>query len=239
MLRFLSFVLALGFTSVASADDGAAIDYRKNVMRTLAEESAALSYALKSGPENAARHKEALTLVAGQALKAFETKAEGGNAKPEVWTNWADFSAKLKTLSCQECHDTYRTAPLPADALKTPADAVQYRQRVMKSISAQSEALGQILSQEVPDANLISHLDVLALSAANSLKAFEPNAPGGTSKPKVWQDWPDFSKRLTDFAQKTAEAAKTAKEQGVDAALPGIMAALSCKGCHDVYREEK
>ena len=44
---------------------------------------------------------------------------------------------------------------------------------------------------------------------------------------------------MNDFAAKTAAAAKVAKEKGKDAALTNILDALSCKSCHDIYRDEK
>lgn len=261
-----SLVFALTTAPLVQADDAAAIDYRKSVMRTLGEQVQALSMVAqgKAPAGNLKLHTEALALTGGQALKAFEPRAEGGHAKAEVWKNWKDFSERMEQLTtnlaqldksakaggvagvaprmaelltCQGCHDNYRAPLSPAKEKPVQSAAILYRQHVMNSIDAQSAALGQILSTEIPDTNLTSHLEVLALIAAGSLKAFEPKAPGGASKPQVWDQWPDFSKRMDEFAHKTAAAAETARQQGVDAALPGIMAALSCKGCHDVYRQ--
>ena len=72
----------------------------------------------------------------GSALKAFEPKVPGGEAKPEVWAKWNDFSQRMQTfakkaeemskvaeggnvasvtelmidaLPCKGCHDVYRT----------------------------------------------------------------------------------------------------------------------------------
>jgi cytochrome c556 len=116
---------------------------------------------------------------------------------------------------------------------------IDYRQHIMKTLNEQSAALGQILSTTVPGDNTQQHIESLALAASIALKAFEPKVAGGEAKPEVWSNWPDFSKRMTDFAQKTAEMAKVAKTQGTDAALANVVDALSCKGCHDVYRSEK
>jgi cytochrome c556 len=118
-------------------------------------------------------------------------------------------------------------------------DVIEYRQHIMKSLNEQSAALGQILSGVVPDDNAVAHLNAIALAASTALKSFEAKVPGGESKPQVWANWPDFSKRMNEFAQLTAEAAKTANEQGKDAAMTGIVDALTCKSCHDVYREQK
>lgn len=118
-------------------------------------------------------------------------------------------------------------------------DIIEYRQHIMKTLNEQSAALGQILSATVPDNNTEAHIQAIALAASLALKAFEPKVQGGEAKPEVWSQWPDFSKRMTDFAQKTAEMAKVGREKGNDAALANVVDALSCKGCHDVYRAEK
>jgi cytochrome c556 len=118
-------------------------------------------------------------------------------------------------------------------------EIVAYRQHIMKTLNEQSAALGQILSTTVPGDNTTAHIQALALAASLAQKAFEPKVQGGEAKPEVWSNWPDFSKRMTDFAQKTAEMAKISREKGNDAALAIVVDALSCKGCHDVYRAEK
>jgi len=129
-------------------------------------------------------------------------------------------------------------AALPV--LASDQDAVQYREAVMKTLDEQSAALGEIASDAIPDDNLVVHMEILALTASTALKAFEPKVPGGQAKPQVWANWADFSKRMTDFAQKTAAGAKIAKEQGKDAAVTEIIDyANSCKGCHDTYRQDK
>ncbi len=126
-----------------------------------------------------------------------------------------------------------------SSAYANDKDVVDYREHVMNTLNEQSEALGQILSTTVPDDNAIAHLEVLALAASMALKAFEPKVPGGEAKPEVWSNWADFAKRMNEFAQNTAAAAKTAHVQGKQAALDNILNALTCKSCHDVYRKEK
>lgn len=250
------------------ADDTETIDYRKHVMKTLGENAQAVSMIVqkKAPAENFNAHVKALALASSQALKAFEPEAEGGNAKPEVWKNWKDFSAKMNELSanlaaldktaqtqgmaaaaakiktsftCQGCHDTYWAEKPPAPKPSTDKDEVTYRRHVMSALDSQSAALGQILSGSVPDDNQTSHFEALAAIASTSLKSFEPKVPGGEAKPEVWSNWPDFSARMTQFAQKTAATAKIAKEQGNEAATSSIMEALTCKGCHDKYRTQK
>lgn len=117
-------------------------------------------------------------------------------------------------------------------------DAIEYRQHIMKALNAQSAILGQIVSGLVPDDQLVEHLDIMAMLAATSKKSFEPKVAGGESKAEVWSQWPDFAKRMDEFASKTAEAAKIAHTQGGQAALSNMLDVLSCKSCHDVYRSK-
>lgn len=144
MSRFLPFVGGLAFTMAAmfpvvanASDPTDVIDYRKHVMKTLGAEAASIGLILqqKIPADNLAIHIENLALTATTALKAFEPEVEGGEAKPEVWKNFADFTKKMKefeagtaellkavkaggaaaagpkvqaALTCKGCHDTYR-----------------------------------------------------------------------------------------------------------------------------------
>lgn len=118
-------------------------------------------------------------------------------------------------------------------------DVIDYRQHIMNTMSEQASALGQVLSTAVPPENLVAHLEVIALAARMSLKSFEPKVLGGESKPEVWEKWADFSERMNTFAASTAKVAQLAKEKGQDAIMADLVDALSCKSCHDIYRDEK
>lgn len=121
----------------------------------------------------------------------------------------------------------------------TDKDVIDYRQDVMKTLQEQSAILGQMASGVVPNADMSTDMQILALAASTGLKAFTPKVPGGKAKPEVWSNWDDFSKKMTDFADKAAAGAKAAKEQGSDAALTALVdIANGCKGCHDMYRQE-
>ena len=144
----------------------------------------------------------------------------------------------MKRLTPLLCCCALLSLTLPA--LAADQDVIQFREAVMKTLNEQSAALGQIASGVVPEDNLVTHMNEIALAASAALKAFTPKVPGGEAKPAVWANWADFSKRMTDFAQQTAAGAKIAKEQGKDAALVQLINyADSCKGCHDMYRQEK
>jgi cytochrome c556 len=139
MKRFLAApLLALSLLPQAStADDQDVIDYRRHIMETLKAQTAALGMIMSGAipDDNAIAHMDILAATAATALKSFEPKVEGGDAKAEVWAQWDDFSARMNdfaaktaemsktahekgkdealllvmdALACKQCHDTYR-----------------------------------------------------------------------------------------------------------------------------------
>lgn len=118
-------------------------------------------------------------------------------------------------------------------------DTVAYRKHIMKTLDEQTAAIGMIFSGAIPDTNLQLHLDAIATTAAMGLSAFEPNVPGGDSMPEVWSNWDDFAKRMNEFAARTANMAKVAREQGTDHAAELAIDALDCKSCHKLYNSKR
>ena len=128
---------------------------------------------------------------------------------------------------------------MAAEALTSAdKDVVAYRRALMITLNEQSGALGMILSSSIPDGDPIPHLEAIALAASYATKAFAAKVEGGEAKPQVWTKWDDFSRRMDDFARKTATAAKTAREKGGKEGLTNVLDALTCKACHDLYRDE-
>jgi cytochrome c556 len=117
-------------------------------------------------------------------------------------------------------------------------DVVAYRRHLMITLNEQSGALGMILTKSIPDGDAVAHLEAIALTASYATKAFAANVEGGEARPEIWTKWPDFARRMDAFAAKTALAAKTARERGPEAGLTNILDALTCKACHDIYRDE-
>jgi cytochrome c556 len=143
---------------------------------------------------------------------------------------------------------------LPTVVSADDQDVIDYREHIMNTLNEQAAALGMILSTAVPGDNMAAHLQVIALTAQIALKAFEPKVAGGEAKPEVWSTcppaakataptvcWGDFSRRMNEFAQRSAEAAALAKGKSYDdpALSAKIIDALSCKSCHEIYRNEK
>src|SRR6202051_2726295 len=131
----LSFLVTAPFC--VRADDQDIIDYREHVMKTMGEQAAAIGMILeqRAPATNFATHVRILAITASTAKKAFEPQVVGGQAKPAIWTQWADFAKRLDTLAavtralaeaaksgdlaavgakieselaCKSCHETYR-----------------------------------------------------------------------------------------------------------------------------------
>jgi cytochrome c556 len=130
-------LLVLGSRGAMGADDQDVITYRQLIMKQLDAEAAALGMMVSGQISSDALSLEAKSVAnaAQAALKAFEPKVLGGEAKPDVWAKWPDFQKRMQefakksaemakvsesgnvaavtdlmvdALPCKECHDTYR-----------------------------------------------------------------------------------------------------------------------------------
>ena len=91
----------MNVSSAAAFDNQDLIDYRRHVMLALGDQVAAINLMVqkKVPATDFALHAQALAITAAQAKSAFESEAEGGNSKSEVWKNWADFSKRLDAMT--------------------------------------------------------------------------------------------------------------------------------------------
>jgi cytochrome c556 len=116
-------------------------------------------------------------------------------------------------------------------------DIIDYRINLMKTLGEQSAALGKIMQGKVDyKDNLAAHAETIALNVAAAKVAFEAKVPGGTSSPKVWENYKDFSDRFTALETAAKDVAAAAKAGGLDAAKPKVAGLFTCKSCHDEYR---
>src|SRR5258706_3279355 len=72
------------------ADDDDIVDYREHIMKTMGEQSAAISMILqlKAPTDNLGTHLRILAITTSTALRAFEPKVVGGHSKADIWGNW-------------------------------------------------------------------------------------------------------------------------------------------------------
>lgn len=115
-------------------------------------------------------------------------------------------------------------------------DAIDYRKHVMKSLNEQLAAVNMILNKQAPSDAFAVHMESIAVTATQAKKTFEPKVPGGSSKPDVWANWSDFSKRLDEMVSLTDQLTKTAKSSGPAAVGPKLKPLLDgCQSCHTAY----
>ena len=121
-----------------------------------------------------------------------------------------------------------------------PKDAIEYRERIMKTLQSQTAIIGMMASMAIPVDTIKNTAEAIALSAKLASKSFEQNAPGGEAKPEVWTKYADFKSKMDAFvvdSQKLADAAN--KGAGLGELTELLVPALPCKDCHDLYRAEK
>ncbi|MGN6358589.1 MAG: c-type cytochrome [Novosphingobium sp.] len=110
---------------------------RQLIMQQVDEDAEALGM-IAAGLEPKTKmleHARSIAKSARESYEAFKQNAPGGRAKPEIWSNWADYSAKMEAwianadkmvvaaekgdangvteimveaLPCKGCHDVYR-----------------------------------------------------------------------------------------------------------------------------------
>ncbi|MEJ0035346.1 MAG: cytochrome c [Gammaproteobacteria bacterium] len=146
---------------------------------------------------------------------------------------------RIKVLAIVTGLSLAASITVPGVARADDQDAIDYRVHIMRTLGEEMGAINMILQQKAPPESFATHVKVLAVTAETAKKAFELEVAGGHAKPEVWKNWPDFAKRLDEFVASTAELAKVAEAGGVAAAGPKVPAALTCKSCHDTYREPK
>jgi cytochrome c556 len=118
-------------------------------------------------------------------------------------------------------------------------ELIDYRRHIMAALHEQANLIEMIAQKKAPAADFAIHAQALAVTASQAKQAFEPKAEGGASKPEVWSNWADFSKRLDVMTAATSELAKAAKSGGLAAATPKIQAAIECNSCHETYMKKK
>lgn len=137
--------------SETSAKPGAVVDpaeaegvifERQQLMLDIERESKVLGEVVAgtAPADKLAPSARAIATLARESIAAFGPQAPGGRAKPEVWTNWPDYSQRMAAfadkseemakqaeagnmegvlslmtdaLPCKQCHDVYRNPKKP------------------------------------------------------------------------------------------------------------------------------
>jgi len=110
---------------------------RQLIMQALDEDAEALGMIVARAvpPTKMAEHAHNVAKHAKESYESFKVNAPGGRAKPEIWTNWDDYSKRMESfvakseemakiadtgdinavteimvdaMPCKSCHDVYR-----------------------------------------------------------------------------------------------------------------------------------
>lgn len=113
------------------------------------------------------------------------------------------------------------------------------RQQVMLQLEKDSGTLGEIAAGLQKPDKLTETAQAIARGAKDALASFEPNVPGGRSKPEVWSNRADFRQRMESFAANADKMSKIAESGNLTGVVEVMAEALPCKQCHDIYRAPK
>lgn len=132
------------------------------------------------------------------------------------------------------------TEPAASVPPKEEADGIIFeRQNLMLQISKDSELLGEIAAGIKPPDKLAEVTKSISESAEAAKAAFQPNVPGGRSKPEVWSNWSDYSRRMDEFSANAKHLAELGAKGDLSGVTNALGTALPRKECHDVYRGPK
>jgi cytochrome c556 len=118
---------------------------------------------------------------------------------------------------------------------------VKYREAVMKSLAADSGAIGTILKEKLPlTKNLAAHAQSLNAKAAMLGDLFPAGSGDKTeSLPAIWKDPEGFKEAIKKFQDATAKLVEVSAA-GDEAKFGEQMAAVgkSCGSCHKTFRKK-
>jgi cytochrome c556 len=123
---------------------------------------------------------------------------------------------------------------LPAAAV---ADAVEYRQHVMKAVGGHMQSSASILRGLVPHQDhLPLHVDAIAELAQIVHTLFPEGSRGGDARAAIWNNPDDFDAKLAGLRE-AAGAMSDAVANG-DGVMPAFQRlGQACRNCHDDYRD--
>lgn len=126
-------------------------------------------------------------------------------------------------------------------AFTRPTDAIKYRQGLFQVMSLHSQRIGSMVKNERPFDKAVAENDATIIALmANQIEAAFPvgsENPPSKSKPEVWEDAPQFKKKLEELkisSQKLLTAAKSGDINIVRGAFSTT--AQNCKSCHESFR---
>lgn len=158
-------------------------------------------------------------------------------------------SPRLRTLATGAALALLAAGSTMAWAQADPANAVKYRQNLMKANSAHLGMIGAALKGEVSFTDQIApNAEALALLGemlvANAQQMFPEGSDDAsletTALPAIWQNWAGFeeaAQRLQQEATKLSEVAQGGDMAAIGQQV-GALGKNGCGGCHTDFRKK-
>lgn len=156
-----------------------------------------------------------------------------------AWPALAVAVAALSLASVGRADESPSTSSAAALSSQEREGIIFERQQAMLQLERDSDTLGKIVAGITPPDKLAETTKSIAQAANDSLASFADKVPGGRSKPEVWSNNVDFTRRMEAFARNADAMAKAGQTGDVTAVTELMIEAMPCKECHDLYREPK
>ena len=130
-----------------------------------------------------------------------------------------------------------------AQAPKTPAETIQYRQQQMKNLGGAFKAVGDQIRSGAPDLAVIRSNVPAMQKVAAELPTFFPAGSGPEAgvptqaKPEIWTNRAGFDAKVAQF-QTAVQGLATASAGSDTAAITAAAGPIgqACQGCHSEFR---
>jgi cytochrome c556 len=138
------------------------------------------------------------------------------------------------------------TAPAAASADGAPTDVAAFmktRQENYKDIGRNMKVLQDNMKAASPDVAAVTAAATAINGYANQMATWFPAGTGPESgneteaKANIWTDRATFDAAIVKLQEESAKLAAVTDAAGFQAQFPAT--GMSCKGCHDVFREQK
>ena len=120
---------------------------------------------------------------------------------------------------------------------------IQYRQKVMTSISANNGAIGDILKNKLSYQNhILVHAQDIQRMSTLIPDAFKKEVATGKTdaKPEIWKEWDKFAEAADAMGREAAHLATVAQGGNMEAIGAQVKKlGDACGNCHKPYRKPK
>ncbi|MCY3886024.1 MAG: cytochrome c [Gammaproteobacteria bacterium] len=129
---------------------------------------------------------------------------------------------------------------LVVSSLVATEEIADYRHESMEAIGGHFQSLLKIVRGEVPfDSHVSMHADALADYGEIMDSLFPQGSEGGEALDKIWDEPEEFKKAVEKFKDATQALKEIVDDDGSESDIGSAVreVGMSCRGCHNRYRE--